>query len=161
MKQKSKVQDYVKNAKLKSERERQADKSISGVFTGSYAMHPFTGEKVQIWIGEYVLASYGTGAVMAVPAGDQRDYDFAKHFGIDIPNIFEGKDISEAAYTDKDAVLSNSDFLNSLPVKQSIVKAIEAIEAKGFGKGKTLYRLRDAIFSRQRYWGEPFPDERK
>ena len=155
---KAAITEYKAKAAAKTERDRQANvKDITGQFTGAYALHPFTGEKVQIWIGEYVLASYGTGAVMAVPAGDQRDYDFAKHFGIDIPNIFEGKDISEAAYTDKDAVLSNSDFLNSLPVKQSIVKAIEAIEAKGFGKGKTLYRLRDAIFSRQRYWGEPFP----
>ena len=155
---KAAIAEYKTKAAAKTERDRQANvKDITGQFTGAYALHPFTGEKVQIWIGEYVLASYGTGAVMAVPAGDQRDYDFAKHFGIDIPNIFEGKDISEEAYTDKDAVLANSDFLNNLPVKQSIVKAIEAIESKGFGKGKTLYRLRDAIFSRQRYWGEPFP----
>ncbi|MDC0339038.1 leucine--tRNA ligase [Flavobacteriales bacterium] len=155
---KAAIAEYKTKAAAKTERDRQANvKDITGQFTGAYALHPFTGEKVEIWIGEYVLASYGTGAVMAVPAGDQRDYDFAKHFGIDIPNIFEGKDISEEAYTDKDAVLANSDFLNNLPVKQSIVKAIEAIEAKGFGKGKTLYRLRDAIFSRQRYWGEPFP----
>ena len=155
---KAAIAEYKTKAAAKTERDRQANvKDITGQFTGAHALHPFTGEKVQIWIGEYVLASYGTGAVMAVPAGDQRDYDFAKHFGIDIPNIFEGKDISEAAYTDKDAVLANSDFLNSLPVKQSIVKAIEAIEAKDIGKGKTLYRLRDAIFSRQRYWGEPFP----
>ncbi len=155
---KAAIAEYKTKAAAKTERDRQANvKDITGQFTGAYALHPFTGEKVQIWIGEYVLASYGTGAVMAVPAGDQRDYDFAKHFGIDIPNIFDGKDISEAAYTDKDAVLANSDFLNNLSVKQSIVKAIEAFEAKGFGKGKTLYRLRDAIFSRQRYWGEPFP----
>ena len=155
---KAAIAEYKTKAAAKTERDRQANvKDITGQFTGAYALHPFTGEKVQIWIGEYVLASYGTGAVMAVPAGDQRDYDFAKHFGIDIPNIFEGKDISEEAYADKDAVLANSDFLNGLPVKQSIVKAIEAIEAKGIGKGKTLYRLRDAIFSRQRYWGEPFP----
>ena len=155
---KASIAAYKTKAAAKTERDRQANvKDITGQFTGAYALHPFTGEKVQIWIGEYVLASYGTGAVMAVPAGDQRDYDFAKHFGIEITNIFEGKDISEEAYTDKDAVLANSDFLNGLPVKKSIVKAIEAIEAKGIGKGKTLYRLRDAIFSRQRYWGEPFP----
>lgn len=155
---KTAVADYKKKASAKTERDRQANvKDITGQFTGAYAIHPFTGEKVQIWIGEYVLASYGTGAVMAVPAGDQRDYDFAKHFGIPIPNIFEGKDITEEAYTEKDAILSNSDFLNGLPVKESIEKAIEAIEAKGIGKGKTQYRLRDAIFSRQRYWGEPFP----
>ena len=155
---KAAIAEYKTKAAAKTERDRQANvKDITGQFTGAYALHAFTGEKVQIWIGEYVLASYGTGAVMAVPAGDQRDYDFAKHFGIDIPNIFEGKDISEEAYTNKDAVLANSDFLNGLPVKQSIVKAIEAIEEKSIGKGKTLYRLRDAIFSRQRYWGEPFP----
>ena len=155
---KTAIEEYKTQAAAKTERDRQANvKDITGQFTGAYALHPFTAEKVEIWIGEYVLASYGTGAVMAVPAGDQRDYDFAKHFGIDILNIFEGKDISEDAYIDKDAVLANSDFLNNLPVKQSIVKAIEAIEAKGIGKGKTLYRLRDAIFSRQRYWGEPFP----
>ena len=134
---KAAIAEYKTKAAAKTERDRQANvKDITGQFTGAYALHPFTGEKVQIWIGEYVLASYGTGAVMAVPAGDQRDYDFAKHFGIDIPNIFEGKDISEEAYTDKDAVLANSDFLNNLPVKQSIVKATEAIEAKGIGKAK-------------------------
>jgi len=155
---KAAIIEYKTKAAAKTERDRQANiKDITGQFTGAYVLHPFTGEKVQIWIGEYVLASYGTGAVMAVPAGDQRDYDFAKHFGIDIRNIFEGKDISEEAYTDKDAVLTNSDFLNGLPVEKSIRKAIEAIETKGIGKGKTLYRLRDAIFSRQRYWGEPFP----
>jgi leucyl-tRNA synthetase len=155
---KTAIAEYKTQAAAKTERDRQANvKEITGQFTGAYALHPFTAEKVQIWIGEYVLASYGTGAVMAVPAGDQRDYDFAKHFGIDIPNIFEGKDISEVAYVDKDVVLANSDFLNGLPVNKSIIKAIEAIEAKGIGKGKTLYRLRDAIFSRQRYWGEPFP----
>jgi len=155
---KAAIEEYKTKAAAKTERDRQANvKDITGQFTGAYALHPFTGEKIQIWIGEYVLASYGTGAVMAVPAGDQRDHDFAIHFGIDIPNIFEGKDTSEVAYTDKDAVLANSDFLNGLPVQQSIEKAIEAIEAKGIGKGKTLYRLRDAIFSRQRYWGEPFP----
>jgi len=155
---KTAIAEYKTKAAAKTERDRQANvKDITGQFTGAYALHPFTGEKVQIWIGEYVLASYGTGAVMAVPAGDQRDYDFAKHFNIDIPNIFDGKDISEAAYADKDAVLANSDFLNGLPVQKSIVKAIEAIEEQGLGKGQTLYRIRDAIFSRQRYWGEPFP----
>ncbi|MCB9189079.1 MAG: leucine--tRNA ligase [Flavobacteriales bacterium] len=149
---------YKQKAALKTERDRQANvKDITGQFTGAYAIHPFTGDKVQIWIGEYVLAGYGTGAVMAVPAGDQRDYDFAKHFGIDIPNIFEGVDISEAAYAEKDAVLSNSDFLNGLDAKTGIEKAIEEIEKRGFGKGKINFRLRDAIFSRQRYWGEPFP----
>ncbi len=152
------VAEYKKQASLKSERDRQADvKNITGQNTGAFAIHPFTGEKVQIWIGDYVLASYGTGAVMAVPCGDQRDWDFAKHFGIEIINIFEGKDISEAAYTEKDAVIANSDFLNGLPAKKAIKLAIFEIEKRGFGKGKTQYRLRDAVFSRQRYWGEPFP----
>jgi leucyl-tRNA synthetase len=152
------VANYKKEASLKSERDRQADvKNISGQFTGAFAIHPFTGEKVQIWIGDYVLASYGTGAVMAVPCGDQRDYDFAKHFNLAINNIFADVAISEAAYTEKDAVIANSDFLNGLEAKMAMKKAIEAIEAKGIGKGKTNYRLRDAVFSRQRYWGEPFP----
>jgi leucyl-tRNA synthetase len=152
------VANYKKEASLKSERDRQADvKNISGQFTGAFAIHPFTGEKVQIWIGDYVLASYGTGAVMAVPCGDQRDYDFAQHFNLAIKNIFADVAISEAAYTEKDAVIANSDFLNGLDAKAAMKKAIDAIEAKGIGKGKTNYRLRDAVFSRQRYWGEPFP----
>jgi leucyl-tRNA synthetase len=152
------VANYKKEASLKSERDRQADvKNISGQFTGAFAIHPFTGEKVQIWIGDYVLASYGTGAVMAVPCGDQRDYDFAQHFNLAIKNIFADVAISEAAYTEKDAIIANSDFLNGLDAKAAMKKAIDAIEAKGIGKGKTNYRLRDAVFSRQRYWGEPFP----
>ena len=152
------VSAYKKQASLKTERDRQADvKNITGQFTGAYATHPFTGDKVQIWIGDYVLASYGTGAVMAVPCGDQRDHDFAKHFGLEIRNIFADVDISEAAYTEKDAIIANSDFLNGLDAKSAIKKAIDAIEAKGIGKGKINYRLRDAVFSRQRYWGEPFP----
>jgi len=152
------VANYKKEASLKSERDRQADvKNISGQFTGAYAIHPFSGEKVQIWIGDYVLASYGTGAVMAVPCGDQRDWDFAKHFGIEIINIFENVDISEAAYTEKTGTIANSDFLTGLPVKKAIKRAIHEIETRGIGKGKTNYRLRDAVFSRQRYWGEPFP----
>ena len=155
--QKENVDSYVKKAKLKSERERQVDKSVSGVFTGSFAIHPFTGNKVEIWIGEYVLATYGTGAVMAVPCGDQRDWDFATHFGIDIINIFDGVDISERAHEEKEVFIANSDFLNGLPAKKAIQKAIEEIENGGFGVGKINYRLRDAIFSRQRYWGEPFP----
>jgi len=152
------VENYKKAASLKTERDRQSDvKNITGQFTGAYAIHPFTGDKVQIWIGDYVLASYGTGAVMAVPCGDQRDWDFAKHFNLEIKNIFADKDITEAAYTEKDAVIANSDFLNGLEAKVAMQKAIEAIEAKEIGKGKTNYRLRDAVFSRQRYWGEPFP----
>lgn len=152
------VEQYKKEASLKSERDRQADvKNISGQFTGAYAIHPFSGEKVPVWIGDYVLASYGTGAVMAVPCGDQRDWDFAKHFNIEIRNIFKDIDISEAAYAEKDAVITGSDFLNDLTAKEAIKRAIEEIEKRGIGKGKVQYRLRDAVFSRQRYWGEPFP----
>ena len=152
------VATYKKNASLKSERERNADvKNVTGQFTGAYAVHPFTGEQIQIWIGDYVLASYGTGAVMAVPCGDQRDWDFAAKFEIEIKNIFEGIDVSEAAYTEKEGIIANSDFLSGLPVKKAMEAAIKAIEEKEIGKGKTNYRLRDAIFSRQRYWGEPFP----
>ena len=133
-------------------------KTISGVFTGAYAEHPFTKESIPIWIGDYVLASYGTGAVMAVPCGDQRDYDFAKHYNIAIPNIFEGVDISEEAFADKEnTVIANSDFLNGLSYKDAMKKAIAELEKIGHGEGKVNYRLRDAVFSRQRYWGEPFP----
>ncbi len=155
---KDKVEAYKKEASLKSERDRQSDvKNITGEFTGAYAIHPFSGEKIQIWIGDYVLASYGTGAVMAVPCGDQRDWDFAKHFGIDIINIFQDIDISEEAYAEKSGTIANSDFLSGLPIKKAMKLAIHKIEEAGIGQGKTNYRLRDAIFSRQRYWGEPFP----
>ena len=155
---KSAVEQYQKEAGLKSERDRQADvKNITGQSLGAFAVHPFTGERIPIWIGDYVLASYGTGAVMAVPCGDQRDYDFAKHFGLEIKNIFADTDISEQAYSEKDAHIAHSDFLNGLDAKAAMKKAIEAIEGKGIGKGKTNFRLRDAVFSRQRYWGEPFP----
>ena len=157
-KYKAAVEKYQQQTSLKTERDRQADvKTISGAFTGAYAVHPFTGDKVEIWIADYVLAGYGTGAVMAVPCGDPRDYDFANHFGIEIKNIFKDVDISEAAYTEKDAVITDSDFLNDLPAKKAIKRAIFEIEKEGFGKGQTNYRLRDAVFSRQRYWGEPFP----
>ncbi len=152
------VEAYKKAASLKNERDRQADtKNITGQKTGGFAIHPFTGEKVDIWIGDYVLASYGTGAVMAVPCGDQRDWDFATHFNIPIINIFEDVDVSKAAYTEKAGKIANSDFLSGLEVKAAIKRAIEEIEARGLGKGKTNYRLRDAVFSRQRFWGEPFP----
>jgi leucyl-tRNA synthetase len=152
------VENYQREAGLKSERDRQADvKNITGQALGAYAIHPFTGERIPIWIGDYVLASYGTGAVMAVPCGDQRDYDFAKYFDLPIKNIFADVDITEQAYTEKDAQIAESDFLNGLEAKTAMKKAIEAIEAKGIGKGKTNFRLRDAVFSRQRYWGEPFP----
>ena len=155
---KEKVEAYQKAAGLKSERDRMSEtKNISGQFTGAYAIHPFSGEKIPVWIGDYVLASYGTGAVMAVPCGDQRDYDFAKHFNIEIKNIFADVDISEGAYAEKSGTIANSDFLSGLEVKEAMAKAIAAIEEKGFGKAKVNYRLRDAVFSRQRYWGEPFP----
>jgi leucyl-tRNA synthetase len=157
--QKTAVTDYVLATSKRSERERMADvKTISGVFTGAYAEHPFTKKPIPIWIGDYVLAGYGTGAVMAVPCGDQRDYDFAKHFKIPIPNIFKDVDISEAAFTDKSkTVIGNSDFLNELNFKSATKSAIQALEALGQGLRKINYRLRDAVFSRQRYWGEPFP----
>ncbi len=152
------IATYQKQTSLKTERDRQADvKTISGAFTGAYALHPFTGDKIEIWIADYVLAGYGTGAVMAVPCGDQRDYDFAGHFGIEIKNIFKDVDISEQAYTEKDAIITNSDFLTDLPAKKAIKLAVFEIEKRGFGKGQTNFRLRDAVFSRQRYWGEPFP----
>ena len=152
------VEDYRKQSALRSERDRMADvKNISGQFTGAYVIHPFTNEKIPVWIGDYVLASYGTGAVMAVPCGDQRDWDFAKKFNIPIKNIFADISIEESAFTDKQGKIAESDFLNNLDIPKAIEKAIEAIEAKGLGKAKTNYRLRDAVFSRQRYWGEPFP----
>jgi leucyl-tRNA synthetase len=157
--QKSAVEAYILATAKRSERDRMADvKTISGVFTGAYAEHPFTKKPIPVWVGDYVLAGYGTGAVMSVPCGDQRDYDFAKHFNIEIPNIFKEVDISIEAFTDKtNTIIANSDFLNGLNYKQASKKAIEALEEKGYGLGKTNYRLRDAVFSRQRYWGEPFP----
>ena len=157
--QKSEVEAYIKATSKRSERDRMADvKTITGVFTGAYVEHPFTKQPVPVWIGDYVLAGYGTGAVMSVPCGDQRDYDFAKHFNIPIPNIFEGVDISNEAFADKDnTIIANSDFLNGLNYKKATKRAIFELEKLGQGQGKTNYRLRDAVFSRQRYWGEPFP----
>lgn len=162
--QKQAVQDYIEATSKRSERERMADvKTISGVFTGAYAEHPFTKEPIPVWIGDYVLAGYGTGAVMAVPCGDERDYSFANFFkgqnGMpEIKNIFDNVDISKEAYKSKDnVIIANSDFLNGLDYKKATAKVIEALEEIGQGKGKTNYRLRDAVFSRQRYWGEPFP----
>ena len=151
------VATYLSISKLKSERERQSEKKISGVFTGSYAIHPFTKSKVEIWIADYVLASYGTGAVMAVPCGDQRDWLFAKHYNIEILNIFKETDISKAAYEGKDAVICNSEFLDGLNCLEAIDLSISKIVKLGIGEEKINYRLRDAVFSRQRYWGEPFP----
>lgn len=157
--QKAAVDAYILATAKRSERDRMADvKTISGVFTGAYAEHPFTKKPIPVWIGDYVLAGYGTGAVMSVPCGDERDYAFAKHFNIPIINIFEGVDISESAFTDKDkTVICNSDFLNGMPYKKATKRAIFELENIGQGQGKTNYRLRDAVFSRQRYWGEPFP----
>jgi len=155
---KAAVEAYVTQAKNRSERERQADiNKITGVFTGSYVEHPFTGKQVPIWIGDYVLAGYGTGAVMAVPAHDSRDYSFAKHFGLPILEVVAGGDLEKESYDAKEGKLINSDFLNGLEVKEAIKKAIAAIETKGIGKGKVNFRLRDAVFGRQRYWGEPIP----
>ena len=152
------VLNYQQAAAKKSERDRQSDvKSISGENTGAFAIHPLSGEKIEIWIADYVLASYGTGAVMAVPCGDQRDYDFARHFDIPIKNIFQDVDLSEGAHTEKTGILKDSSFLSGCSVPEGIKKSIEILELKGLGKGKTNYRLRDAVFSRQRYWGEPFP----
>ena len=157
--QKQAVTSYIEETKKRSDRDRQADvKSISGVFTGAYALHPFTNKRLPIWIGDYVLAGYGTGAVMAVPCGDQRDYDFAKHFDLPIPNIFEGVDISQSAYVEKGHTpLCDSDFLDGLAYKEAMQQVIVALEKTKKGEGTTTYRLRDAIFSRQRYWGEPIP----
>jgi len=149
---------YVQKTKNRSERERMADvKSISGVFTGAYAKHPFTGDLLPIWIADYVLAGYGTGAVMAVPGGDERDWRFANHFQLPILDVIEGSDISQGANDSKTAKIINSDFLTGMEVKSAIKAAISAIEAKGMGQGRIQFRLRDAIFSRQRYWGEPVP----
>ena len=157
--QKQEVAAYVKASAQRSERDRMADvKAISGVFTGAYALHPFTKEPIPIWIGDYVLAGYGTGAVMAVPCGDQRDYDFAKHFNIPIRNIFDGADISKEAFTEKGKTqITDSEFLNGLAYKEAMTLVIERLENDGSGEGTINYRLRDAIFSRQRYWGEPIP----
>src|SRR5690554_906681 len=156
--QKEAVEQYVAKTAKRSERERMADvKSISGVFTGAYAEHPFSGEAIPIWIGDYVLAGYGTGAVMSVPCGDQRDYDFAKHFDIPIPNIFEGVDISKEVFTDKGrTIITNSDFLNGMSYKKAVKRVVFELEKLGQGQGKVNYRLRDCLFWRQKDWGEPF-----
>jgi leucyl-tRNA synthetase len=155
---KEQVEAYLNYAKNRSERERQADvKKITGQFTGAYAIHPFTGKQIPVWVGDYVLAGYGTGAVMAVPGGDQRDWSFAKHFGLPIIPVIEGSDIDKEANESKEGKMINSDFLNGLQVKEAIKKIIAEIEKRGLGKGKINYRLRDAAFGRQRYWGEPIP----
>ena len=156
---KSSIKKYISEVSKKTERDRLTDvKTVSGVFSGSYAIHPFNGKRIPIWISDYVIASYGTGAVMGVPAGDQRDFDFAKKFQIDIPNIFKNIDISKAAFSDKFGfTLINSDILNEMDYSTSLDLIIKEIENRGIGKSKIQYKLRDAIFSRQRYWGEPIP----
>lgn len=161
--QKDAVTVYVNEAKNRSERERQADvKRVTGVFTGSYAIHPFTGREIPIWISEYVLAGYGTGAVMAVPAHDSRDFRFAKHFGLPIPRVIASPDgdtseLTEDAYEAKEGTVINSDFITGLSVKEAMEAVKRRIEELGLGERQVNYRLRDANFSRQRYWGEPFP----
>ena len=156
--QKEAVEAYLLQAKKKTERERIAEtRKVTGVFSGSYAVNPLTGEKVPVWISEYVLAGYGTGAIMAVPAHDSRDYAFAKTFNLPIVPLIEGCDVSESSFDAKEGTMCNSGFLNGMSVKEAIPAAIDYVEAKGIGRRKINYRLRDAIFSRQRYWGEPFP----
>lgn len=152
------VNEYVKAASNKSERERQSEvKKVSGQFIGTYVVHPFSGEKIPVWIGEYVLAGYGTGAVMAVPGHDQRDYLFAKHFDLPVKEVVSGGDITAEAYVAKEGKLLNSGFLNGMEVRQAIKAAINEIEKLNIGTGQVNYRLRDAAFGRQRYWGEPIP----
>jgi leucyl-tRNA synthetase len=157
--QRAEVEAYIEETAKRSELDRMSDvKRITGAFTGAYVLHPFSGDRIPVWIGDYVLASYGTGAVMAVPCGDQRDYDFAKHFNLSIPNVFEGVSIEDEAFTDKGTtIIANSDFLNGLDYATAKRTMIDRLEAEGKGTGKVNYRLRDAVFSRQRYWGEPFP----
>ena len=156
--QKEAVEEYLAMAKKKTERERMMEaRKVTGVFSGSYATNPLTGNKVPVWIGEYVLAGYGTGAIMAVPAHDSRDYAFAKTFDLPIIPLIEGCDVSESSFDAKEGIMCNSGFLNGMTVKEAIPAAIDYVEKHGIGHRKVNYRLRDAIFSRQRYWGEPFP----
>ncbi len=156
--QKEAVEEYLAMAKKKTERERMMEaRKVTGVFTGSYATNPLTGEKVPVWISEYVLAGYGTGAIMAVPAHDSRDYAFARTFNLPVVPLIEGCDVSESSFDAKEGIMCNSGFLNGMTVKEAIPAAIDYVEQHGIGRRKINYRLRDAIFSRQRYWGEPFP----
>ena len=165
--QKAEVDAYIERTKKRTERERISDRSVTGVFSGSYAINPFTGENIPIWISDYVLAGYGTGAIMAVPAHDSRDYAFAKHFGLEIRPLIEGCDVSEESFDAKEGTVCNSPksgvetldgfSLNGLSVKEAIKKTKEVVTSHNMGRVKVNYRLRDAIFSRQRYWGEPFP----
>ena len=155
--QKQAVEEYITYVKSRSERERMAEKKISGCFTGAYVVHPFSGKQIPIWISEYVLAGYGTGAIMAVPCGDERDHKFAQHFNIPISNIIGEQYNGEEAYGEKDFTLINSDFIDGLSPKEAAAKVIERMLAEGFGEAKVNFKMRDAAFSRQRYWGEPFP----
>ncbi len=156
--QKEAVEEYLAMAKKKTERERMTEtKKVTGVFSGSYAVNPLTGDKVPVWISEYVLAGYGTGAIMAVPAHDSRDYAFARHFNLPVIPLIEGCDVSGSSFDAKEGIMCNSGFLNGMTVKEAIPAAIDYVEQHGIGHRKINYRLRDAIFSRQRYWGEPFP----
>ena len=156
--QKDAVEEYLAMAKKKTERERMTEtRKVTGVFSGSYAVNPLTGDKVPVWISEYVLAGYGTGAIMAVPAHDSRDYAFARHFNLPVIPLIEGCDVSESSFDAKEGIMCNSGFLNGMTVKEAIPAAIDYVEKHGIGHRKINYRLRDAIFSRQRYWGEPFP----
>lgn len=155
--QKQAVEDYLDLTKKRTERERIADRKVTGVFTGSYAINPVSGTEIPIWISDYVLAGYGTGAIMAVPAHDSRDYAFAKYFDLPIIPLIEGCDVSQESFDAKEGTMMNSGFLNGLSVKKAIQKAKLYVEEQGIGRIKVNYRLRDAIFSRQRYWGEPFP----
>jgi leucyl-tRNA synthetase len=155
---KAEVEEYVSTAVNRSERERMSEvKKITGVFTGTYCINPLNDQPVPIWVADYVLAGYGTGAIMAVPAHDSRDYEFAKHFGLPIIEVVSGGDISESSYDAKDGILVNSGFINGMNVKEAVTAVIHRVEEMGIGTGKVNFRLRDAIFSRQRYWGEPFP----
>jgi leucyl-tRNA synthetase len=152
------IQSYVDFAKGRSERERITEvKNVTGAFTGAYAVNPFSNSKIPIWISDYVLAGYGTGAIMAVPAGDQRDWDFAQKFELPIIPVIEGQEVSEGADDKKDGIMINSDFLTGTTVKRAITAIIDKVEAEKFGARQINFRLRDAVFSRQRYWGEPFP----
>ena len=165
--QKAEVEEYLAYVKKRTELERMSDRKVTGVFSGSYGINPFTGEQIPIWISEYVLAGYGTGAIMAVPAHDSRDYAFAKHFNLPIIPLIEGADVSEESFDAKEGIVTNSPAagkesmdgfsLNDLTVKEAIAKTKQFVTEKGIGRVKVNYRLRDAIFSRQRYWGEPFP----
>ena len=155
--QASEVETYLSATKKRTERERIADRRVTGVFSGSYAINPVSGTEIPVYISDYVLAGYGTGAIMAVPAHDSRDYAFAKHFNLPIIPLIEGCDVSEESLDAKEGIMMNSGFLNGLTVKEAIAAAKKYITEKGIGRVKVNYRLRDAIFSRQRYWGEPFP----